>query len=166
MQPGDTYRRVFSSCGFSASRPLRRTRNRCGTRAFIILNIGPVSSVWGKSGSSGLNSRHHDSWIDNDSQRSSEWRYHTLRWFARGFAAKLSGAAPHNMSANHMNKPPSIIPPRGLNIRQTSAYWGVSPGTFKKLVRLGLAPAPSKLPGLDRNIYDRIPLDAAMTAMS
>jgi hypothetical protein len=36
--------------------------------------------------------------------------------------------------------------------------------TFKKLVRLGLAPAPLKLPGLDRNIYDRIALDAAMSA--
>ena len=24
------------------------------------------------------------------------------------------------------------IEPRGLNIRQASAYWGVSPGTFKK----------------------------------
>jgi hypothetical protein len=47
---------------------------------------------------------------------------------------------------------PSIAP-RGLNIRQASAYWGVSPGTFKKLVRLGLVPAPLKLPGLDRNVF-------------
>jgi hypothetical protein len=60
--------------------------------------------------------------------------------------------------------PLSTIPPRGLNIRQASAYWGVSPNTFKRLVRLGLAPAPLKLPGLDRNIYDRAALDAAMTA--
>jgi hypothetical protein len=61
-------------------------------------------------------------------------------------------------------KPPSIIPPRGLNIREASRYWGVSRGTFKKLVRLGLAPPPLKLPGLDRNIYDRFELEAAFTA--
>ena len=56
------------------------------------------------------------------------------------------------------------ILPRGLNIRQAAAYWGVSPNTFKKLVRLGLAPAPLKLPGLDRNVFDRIELDRAMDA--
>jgi hypothetical protein len=65
------------------------------------------------------------------------------------------------MSKNHSI--PSI-PPRGLNIRDASAYWGVSPGTFKKLVALGLAPAPLKLPGLDRNIFDRLELDRAMDA--
>jgi hypothetical protein len=58
------------------------------------------------------------------------------------------------------------IPPRGLNIRQAASYWGVSPNTFKKLVRLGLAPAPLKLPGVDRNIYDRPQLDVAITARS
>ena len=56
------------------------------------------------------------------------------------------------------------IEPRGLNIRQASAYWGVSAGTFKKLVRLGIAPAPLKLPGLDRKIFDRLELDRAMDA--
>ena len=61
--------------------------------------------------------------------------------------------------------PLSTVAPRGLNIRQAAAYWGVSPNTFKKLVRLGLAPpAPLKLPGLDRNIYDRQALDKAMSA--
>jgi hypothetical protein len=59
--------------------------------------------------------------------------------------------------------PPSILP-RGLNIREASRYWGVSPNTFKKLVRLGLAPAPWKLPDLDRNVFDRQALDAAMSA--
>ena len=59
---------------------------------------------------------------------------------------------------------PQNIAPRGLNIRQASAYWGVSPGTFKKLVGLGLAPAPLKLPGLDRNIFDKLELDRAMDA--
>lgn len=56
------------------------------------------------------------------------------------------------------------IPSRGMNIREASAYWGVSPNTFRKLVRLGLAPPPLKLPGLDRNLYDRQALDAAMSA--
>jgi hypothetical protein len=56
------------------------------------------------------------------------------------------------------------IPPRGLNIRQAAAYWGVSPNTFKKLIRLGLAPAPLRLPGLDRNVFDRLELDRAMDA--
>jgi len=56
------------------------------------------------------------------------------------------------------------ILPRGLNIRQASAYWGVSPGTFKKLMRLGLVPAPLELPGCERNIFDRVALDRAMDA--
>jgi predicted DNA-binding transcriptional regulator AlpA len=59
---------------------------------------------------------------------------------------------------------PLNIDPRGLNIRQVSAYWGVSPGTFKKLVRLGLAPEPIHLPGLDRQIWDRLEIDRAMDA--
>jgi hypothetical protein len=60
--------------------------------------------------------------------------------------------------------PLSTVVPRGLNVRQAAVYWRVSPNTFKKLVRLGLAPAPLKLPGLDRNVYDRQALDAAMSA--
>ncbi len=56
------------------------------------------------------------------------------------------------------------IPPRGLNIKQAASYWGVSRGTFLKLVRLGIAPAPMELPGLKRNVYDRVALDAAMSA--
>jgi hypothetical protein len=65
-----------------------------------------------------------------------------------------------------MSRIPALatIPPRGLSIRQASSYWGVSPKTFKKRVRLGLAPEPLRLPDLDRNIYDRIALDAAMSA--
>ena len=64
-----------------------------------------------------------------------------------------------------MSKTPlPIIAPRGLNIRQAAAYWGVSPGTFRKLVRLGLAPAPLELPGLDRKVFDRFELDRAMDA--
>jgi hypothetical protein len=51
-----------------------------------------------------------------------------------------------------------------MNIREASRLLGCVPNTFKKLVRLGLAPARLKLPGLDRNIYDRVALDAAMNA--
>jgi hypothetical protein len=65
-----------------------------------------------------------------------------------------------------MRKRPQTIAPRGLSIRQASAYWRVSPNTFKKLVRLRLAPQPLQLPGLDRNIYDRRALDASMSARS
>jgi hypothetical protein len=43
-------------------------------------------------------------------------------------------------------------PARGMNIREASTHFGVSPNTFKKLVRLGLAPVPLKLPGLDRKV--------------
>ena len=58
----------------------------------------------------------------------------------------------------------SIIEPRGLNIRQAATYWGVSPNTYKKLYREGLAPRPINLPGLDRKIFDRLELDRAMDA--
>jgi hypothetical protein len=60
----------------------------------------------------------------------------------------------------------SPLPVRGLNIRQAAAYWGVSPNTFRKLVRLGFAPRPVDFPGLDRNIYDRLALDRAMDERS
>jgi predicted DNA-binding transcriptional regulator AlpA len=56
-----------------------------------------------------------------------------------------------------------IIPPRGLNIKQAASYWGVSRGTFLKLVDLGIAPQPLNL-GVKRSVYDRLALDAAMTA--
>jgi hypothetical protein len=56
------------------------------------------------------------------------------------------------------------IEPRGLNIRQAAAYWGVSPNTYKKLYRQGLAPGPISMPGLDRIIFDRLELDRAMDA--
>jgi hypothetical protein len=65
----------------------------------------------------------------------------------------------------HATLPPSV-PPRGLSVVQAAAYVGVSPGTFRKIVRLGFAPGPLHLPGFDRNVYDRVALDAAMTALS
>jgi hypothetical protein len=76
-------------------------------------------------------------------------------------------AEPHVTSKHGITMPgiPALatIPPRGLSIRRASSYWGLGPNTFKK-VRLGLAPEPLRLPDLDRNIYDQIALDAAMSA--
>jgi hypothetical protein len=60
---------------------------------------------------------------------------------------------------------PSNVPPRGLNIRQASQYWGCSAGTFKKLIRLGVVPPPIEMRGCERNIFDRHALDAAMDAL-
>jgi hypothetical protein len=64
-----------------------------------------------------------------------------------------------NTKAKHL-----ITSPRGLSERQAASYWGVSAGTFKKMVRLGIAPAPMELPGIDRVIYDRNDLDVAISA--
>lgn len=69
-------------------------------------------------------------------------------------------------SEHYQMKMPDNIVPRDLNISQASACVGVSPGTFKKLVGLGLAPSPLKLPGCDRNIFDKVALDRAMDARS
>jgi hypothetical protein len=105
----------------------------------------------------------------------------TRRVMAGGRAQRVGGvlgdhvftsfaAAPHVTSKHGIAMPriPALatIPPRGLNIRQAAAYWGVSSGTFRKLIRLGLVPEPLRLPGLDRNIYDPIALDAAMSALA
>jgi hypothetical protein len=59
---------------------------------------------------------------------------------------------------------PESIPPRGLNLSQAAPYVGVSRGTFQKMTRLGLAPGPLDLSGLERRIYDRLELDRAMDA--
>jgi hypothetical protein len=55
-------------------------------------------------------------------------------------------------------------PARGMKTRDAAKYVGVSVNTFQKLIRLGLVPAPIKFPGLDRNIHDRVALNAAITA--
>jgi hypothetical protein len=56
------------------------------------------------------------------------------------------------------------IAPRGLNIRQAAAYPGVAPNTFRKMIRLGLAPKPLQLPGMAGLIWDREQLDAMIAA--
>jgi hypothetical protein len=57
------------------------------------------------------------------------------------------------------------IAPRGLSLIQAAAYWGVSPGSFKSLVKRGLAPDSMKIPGLDRIIWDKDVLDRAWDAL-
>jgi hypothetical protein len=59
---------------------------------------------------------------------------------------------------------PSSIAPRGLSINQAAAYWGISPGTFKKLVREGKAPAPIRLCTKGKQIFDKVTMDRAMDA--
>jgi hypothetical protein len=62
------------------------------------------------------------------------------------------------------DKARQIFTPRGMSGRQAAAYWGVSPGTFKKMVELGIAPPPMQLRGIDRRVYDRHAIDRAMNA--
>jgi hypothetical protein len=70
------------------------------------------------------------------------------------------------LKGNHMvlkrDKLPAGMKPRGLNVVQAAAYWGCGQSTFKKLVKLGIAPRPLDNGGLWRNIYDIRALDAAM----
>jgi hypothetical protein len=47
------------------------------------------------------------------------------------------------------------ISPRGMTMRQTAAFWGVSYQTFRKLVREGAVPPPMEVPGLGRKLFDR-----------
>jgi len=58
------------------------------------------------------------------------------------------------------------IAPRALTIRQAADYWGVSPNTFRKLIRAGIAPGPLHLPGLGRLLFDREQQDRAIDALS
>jgi len=58
----------------------------------------------------------------------------------------------------------SALQPRGMSVGAAARNMGVSPGTFRKLVRLGIAPAPLKIPEIDRNFFDRLAIDAAMNA--
>jgi hypothetical protein len=53
-----------------------------------------------------------------------------------------------------------------MTFRQAAVYWGVSYNTFKKLVRLGVAPGPVNIPELGRLLFDRKQQDAAISARS
>jgi hypothetical protein len=60
---------------------------------------------------------------------------------------------------------PVIVPaPRGMNVIAAAKYVGISPGAFRKLVCLGVMPMPLNIPDLTRNIYDRVQIDAALSA--
>lgn len=59
-----------------------------------------------------------------------------------------------------------MTPARGLKTRDAAKYVGVSVNTFRKLITLGQLPAPIKFQGLNRNIHDRVELDAAMSAQA
>ena len=56
--------------------------------------------------------------------------------------------------------------PRGMNVISAAKYMGVSAGTFRKLVRLGIAAQPMHIPEVNRNVYDRQAIDRAMTALA
>jgi len=57
------------------------------------------------------------------------------------------------------------VEPRALNLPKAASYWGVAPGSFKKLVKLGVAPEPIRIPGFDRVLWDKRALDEAMDAL-
>jgi hypothetical protein len=110
----------------------------------------------------------YDSGIDNEGHH-----IHFPRQRHRSMVRALVLCGPHLFRlpqalqhGPHMSKPQQAIVQRGLNIRQAASYWGVSPGTFRKLVRVGFAPEPLNLPGLDRNIYDKQALDDAMSKLA
>ena len=56
------------------------------------------------------------------------------------------------------------ITPRGLSERQAATLWGVSAGTHRKMVGLGIAPPPLELPGIGRRLYDRQAQERAIEA--
>jgi len=58
---------------------------------------------------------------------------------------------------------PISLPPRGLSREQAAAYIGVSPNFFDGMVSAGSMPSPKKWRG--RNLWDRVALDAAFSAL-
>jgi len=65
------------------------------------------------------------------------------------------------------NRKESIgIEPRGLSVPQAAAYYGISPNAYRRLMREGKVPQPIKIPGLDRQIIDKLQLDAVLDALS
>lgn len=90
------------------------------------------------------------------------WSYRALAIPSSRFPVALEFMSNNGVIVTKIQ--PATIPPRGLNVRQAAKYFGVSVNTLKKLTSLGLAPAPIRLPGVWRNVYDRVALDAAMSA--
>jgi hypothetical protein len=63
-----------------------------------------------------------------------------------------------------MGNPTPVPAPRGMNVIAAAKYVGISPGTFRKLVRVGIMPPPLNIPEIERNIFDRVQIDDAMSA--
>jgi hypothetical protein len=65
-----------------------------------------------------------------------------------------------------MGSPSTMPAPRGMNVIAAAKYMGVSAGTFRKLVRLGIAQQPMNIPEVNRNVYDREAIDQVMTSLA
>jgi hypothetical protein len=63
-----------------------------------------------------------------------------------------------------MGNPSPVPAPRGMNAIAAAKYVGISPGTFRKLVRVGIMPPPLNIPEIERNVFDRVQIDDAMSA--
>jgi hypothetical protein len=66
------------------------------------------------------------------------------------------------MMAGSKTLPPGVSP-RGLNVDQAAAYFGLSNSGFRKLVARGVV-KPIDLDGFARCIFDREALDAVISA--
>jgi len=65
------------------------------------------------------------------------------------------------------NRKESIgIEPRGLSVPKAAAYYGISPNAYRRLMREGKVPQPIKIPCLDRQIIDKLQLDAVLDTLS
>jgi hypothetical protein len=57
-------------------------------------------------------------------------------------------------------KEPFSIELRGLSVPQAAAYFGISPNAYRSLMREGKVPQPIQIPGFERQIVDKVRLDA------
>jgi hypothetical protein len=99
------------------------------------------------------------------------WRRHTMVRalsalnLSAHFCPSLLGSPSHLFNRSPVMGNPAIVPaPRGMNVIAAARYMGVSPGTFRKLVRLGIMPQPLNIPEIERNVFDRQAIDDAMSA--
>jgi hypothetical protein len=55
---------------------------------------------------------------------------------------------------------------RLMNLKEAASHWGVSPNTFRKMYRTGIAPGPICIPGMTKLLFDKPAHDAAIDARS